>query len=950
MRKYEKLDFLSENREKQRSYYMTNNVQMLNGEWDFVFYKQDFDEGSADGHTAKIPVPSCWQMQGYENPNYANVAYPHPVDPPYVPTKNPMGIYSREFIITDTNRDIYVVFEGVSSCIELFINGKYVGFSQGSHLQAEFYITPYVKEGKNIICAKVRKWCVGSYLEDQDFFRFNGIFRDVYLLSRPKGHIRDIDIRTVGSKINVDFDGSAKIRLYDAENALLYEENAQNHAEISVENPHLWNAESPYLYTVEFVYKDEVIKLKIGFVEYSTGKNNEFLVNGVSVKLKGVNHHDTDPNKGWTMSNDDILRDLKLMKKLNINCIRTSHYPPTPQFLEMCDEMGFYVMLETDLETHGFFMRNTGEYAYDCLNNSEWPCNNPEWENAFLERIERAYDRDKNHTCIFSWSMGNESGYGENHRLMLEWTKKKDPRRLTHYEGASRMSEETDCKGTAFEGCELNADLYSNMYPEIESVKKRLEDKAFKQPYFLCEYSHAMGNGPGDTGEYMELMYTYPNFIGGCIWEWADHTVIENGAPRYGGDFKGEKTYDGNFCCDGMVMHDRALKAGSLEIKAVYQYMDCSLVKNTLIVKNLYDFTNLSEYTFEYVIKADGRVLSSEKMKLDVLPKEETTIELHLPDSCRLGAYIHCRLYDKAGECVAQKQLKINAVQESYSFENEKPEITEDDKTVTFFGNGFKYIFSKNIGTFVSMVKNGEEQLLSPIEISAWRAPIDNERKIRQKWGWYNVWEGENLNRTFTNIYECSRKENTVTVTAALAGVSRKPYFRYNLKYTVNKDGVIMVQLSGKVRDNCMWLPRLGFEIKTPYNKDRFKYYGMGPQENYCDMCRHTMTDYHESSADNEYVPYIMPQEHGNHTHVKELLMEGGLEFFTNSEFEINVSHYNSDILTEAMHTDELKKDDATNIRIDYKNSGIGSASCGPDLLPKYRLDEKDIEFSFFIK
>ena len=421
MNKYEDLNCTSENREPQRAYYIPQDgCTMLNGEWDFKYYDCDYEESYVGKEWQKIDVPSCWQLKGYGNPNYANVAYPYPYDIPNIPNDNPLGVYRREFEIENTDRDTYIVFEGVSSCLELFINGQYVGYSQGSHLQAEFDISDYVTKGNNTIVAKVRKGCVGSYLEDQDFFRFIGIFSDVYLLSRPKGHIRDIKITTDANCIDVSFDGTALVSLLDADGKLLDKKSAQSSASFTVENPVQWNAEKPYLYELLFEYEDEVISQKVGFVSYSIGKDYEFLVNGVEVMLKGVNHHDTHPTNGWCMTDEELMNDLLLMKKLNINTVRTSHYPPTPKFLEMCDELGFYVILETDLETHGACNREAVGGNYDFLNNPEWPCANPLWRDAFVERMERAYNRDKNHCSIFAWSTGNESGHGDNHLAMVE--------------------------------------------------------------------------------------------------------------------------------------------------------------------------------------------------------------------------------------------------------------------------------------------------------------------------------------------------------------------------------------------------------------------------------------------------------------------------------------------------------------------------------------------------
>ena len=951
MRKYENIECISENREAQRSYYIPESgYVLLNGEWKFKFFEYDFEESYKEKEWERISVPSCWELSGYDNPNYANVAYPHPVNPPYIPTKNPMGVYERTFEIDDIERDIYIIFEGVASCLELYINNIYVGFSQGPHLQAEFDIGKFVKKGTNTVCVKVRKWCVGSYLEDQDFFRFHGIFRDVYILSRPKGHIKDIKITTEDNRIQINFDGSANIQLFDADKIPLSNVQAEKTAEFRVETPILWNAEKPYLYELVFTYKDEVIRQKIGFVKYEISEKGEFLVNGVPVKIKGVNHHDTHPEKGWTMSDEDIRKDLLLMKKLNINAIRTSHYPPTPKFLEMCDELGFYVMLETDLEIHGFINRLAGGTGFDCVENDEWPCSNPIWKDAFLDRMTRAYHRDKNHTSIFAWSVGNESGHGENHHEMLKWLRTQDTKRLLHSEDASRMAdfaEQYDNKTLEYAN---RVDIHSRMYPSIDEVKEKLNNPEFKMPYFLCEYSHAMGNGPGDVCDYWEELYHYPNFMGGCVWEWADHTVIVDGVPKYGGDFEGEMTQDGNFCCDGLVFHNREFKAGSLEVKKAYQGMECTLCGDELTIENRYDFTNLSEFVFKYEIKSDGQVIEEKTIKLDVEPHSKKTIKINLLSECRLGAYIDCFLYRNDEYCVAQNQIEIATKKESVSFSEDMASVTENADFIVFNGNDFEYVFSKNLGTFVSLKKNGEEQIVAPVKLSAYRAPTDNDRCIKQKWAWHNIWEAENLDRQFEFVYDCKLAGSTVSVSGALAGVSRTPFFTYTINYTVNSKGEIRIQLEGNVKENCVWLPRLGFEIKVPYEKDSFRYFGMGSQECYCDMCHGARVDWFESKADSEYVPYIMPQEHGNHTKTKILEIKNGLTFEAETEFDMNVSHYTVEMLDKAQHWDELQKDNATNIRIDYKNSGIGSGSCGPMLLEKYRLTEKDIKFVFYIR
>lgn len=957
MRFYEDLTHIKENRLPQRAYYIPENegaYMLLNGQWNFKYYDADYKEEKMIEKWDTIPVPSCWQLFGYEDPNYTNACYPYPIDMPYVPDENPMGIYMREFEIKSRENRHYIVFEGVSSNIELYVNDKYVGYSQGSHLQSEFDITDFVCVGTNKVLVKVRKWCSGSYLEDQDFFRYNGIFRDVYILSRPEGHIKDIKIVTEGNKIIVDFEGSAKISLYDDEN-LIGECNADKKAEFLVKNPTKWNAEKPYLYELVFEYKQEIITLSIGFVEYSVNEESAFCVNGVPVKLKGVNHHDTHPKTGWYMTDEDLMYDLLQMKKLNINTIRTSHYPPTAKFLNMCDELGFYVMLETDIETHGFTCRTSETSGYDTIENPEkWPGCRPEWKESYMERMIRAYERDKNHTSIFSWSTGNESGICEHHYAMIEYLRKTDSKRLVHCEDASRSS-------SKYPEFYSYPDIYSRMYPPIEkrrgaergdwaaaTIEEYALDTEKNLPYFLCEYSHAMGNGPGDVKDYWDVIYKYPKLIGGCIWEWADHTVLVDGVPKYGGDFH-ELTSDGNFCVDGLVFHDRSFKAGSLNAKAAYQYVRFELDGNKIKITNLYDFTNLNEYTFKYESVVDGEIIDYKYLTLEATPKKTAEVECVTVSECMLGAFVNCYLYDKTGYEVASAQLVMDA-QSGEIYKGDEVKVTETEHSFIAQGDNFRYTICKHTGKIVSIIKKGVEQLTSPVELTVMRAPTDNERKMYNKWYKYNRGWGEGFDKLFSKCYSCKSEGNSVTVEGALSAVGRNPFLKYNIVYSFYRDGSLKVNLNGDVREGCVWLPRLGFEFKTPYDNDRFMYFGRGDGECYQDMKHHTKVGFFESDADREYVNYIVPQEHGNHTETKLLEMHNGLRFESDTGFEFNVSHYSAEGLMKAMHIDELEKEDATIVRIDYKDSGMGSHSCGPELMEKYRLTEKQIRnFVFYV-
>ncbi len=944
MRIYEDFNTTSENREPQRAYYIPYDsiekalagdkntsayYRLLNGCWNFAYFKRDIDMPERITAWDTVTVPSCWQSLGYENPCYTNVNYPHPVDPPYVPDDNPCGVYSRSFDIDSSwsERETYIVFEGVSSCMFLYINDVYVGYTQGSHLQSEFNITKYIKTGENTITAKVLKWCVGSYLEDQDAFRFSGIFRDVYLLSREIGHIKDVNIKADTKTIDVD--------------ALDYEIYSDGIRIDNFDNPILWNDEHPHLYTVIVKGKTEFIPFYVGMREIAISKNGELLINGVSVLLKGVNHHDSHPRNGYYLSDEELLSDLTKMKELNINTVRTSHYPPTPEFLNMCDKMGFYVIDETDVETHGFITRTARHpFKFD-VDLPVWPCVNPDFKDMFMERMQRMVERDKNHPSVIMWSTGNESGYGVNQEYMIDWARHRDPSRLYHCEDASRRGDNS------------KVDIVSWMYPSLEFITEYAENPDNEKPFFLCEYAHAMGNGPGDVYDYMECFRKYPKLIGGCIWEWNDHTVIRDGVQLYGGDFD-EMITDGNFCCDGLVFADRSFKAGSLNAKYAYQNFNAELENNKIKIANYFNFTNLNENLLVFTLEIDGKETDKKELRVSVLPSDTTEIDIpfDIPDNCKLGAYINVKMYDNSGNEIGMKQLEIPCSTEKIIVGAENTNITEDDTRFYISGNGYRYIFNKHYGCLESMVKNNTELLDGLVKLTAWRAPTDNDRKIKKSWGYLDRdnWSGENINKQFSKVYACECMGNKIVVSGALSGVARMPFLKYTAEYEFFVNGEIKVSLHARQRDDLtVYLPRLGFEFASPVVNESFVYYGMGPGECYLDMHHHTMVGLYQSCAKNEYVNYVMPQEHGNHIKTKRLIMNNGLMFATDNSFEFNVSEYTSDTLTDAKHTDELVNSDRTNIRIDYKVSGIGSNSCGPELDAKYKLDEKNIDFEFYI-
>ena len=944
MRLYEKFDKTSENREPPRSYYIPYDTvekalkgnrtesayfSLLNGCWDFAFFERDIDVPEIITDWSKINVPSCWQANGYETPNYINLCYPFSVEPPYVPADNPCGVYRRNFEIeTDwIKRETYIVFDGVSSCMFLYVNGRYVGYTQGSHLTAEFNITDYIVCGTNSVEVRVLKWCLGSYMEDQDHFRYSGIFRDVYLLSREHGHIEDISIYADDKNIEVDVDD--------------YDIYFDGKIVTQLNNPILWTAETPNLYTVVVRGKTEYIPFRVGMRSVSISDKNELLINGTPVILKGVNHHDNHPEKGYCLNESEILNDLTLMKSLNINCVRTSHYPPSPVFLEYCDSLGLYVIDEADIETHGFISRYASQKYYFDVENDIWPCCDKRFTPLFLERLSRTVERDKNFSCIIMWSMQNESGYGMNQEIMIDWTRKRADGRLIHCEDASRKGDNT------------KVDVISQMYFSVDETEECAQNTANNKPFFLCEYSHAMGNGPGDVYDYMQLFRKYPNLIGGCIWEWADHVADVNGVFRYGGDF-GEKVSDVNYCCDGLVFADRKLKSGSLCTKYAYQNFDAVLCGGRIKITNLYDFINLSETLFTAELSVDGIITQRTDIAVSLQPKRSGLYDIpfDIPEECAFGVYLNIRQFSADKREIGMKQFKLPCIPKPLAVNKIPADAAKDGRFFVINGNGFCYKFDTHYGNICSFVKHGSELFAKPPTLSVWRAPTDNDRHVKKKWGMIkgDNWEGENLNIPCTNIHECFADGNTITVRGSLAGISRMPILNFETSYTFFAGGEIKVDVTANVReDTDIYLPRFGFEYTLLSDNDKFTYFGMGEQECYIDMCRHTKVGMYTSDAENQYVNYPMPQEHGNHIHAKYLSMGCGITFVSDGEFEFNVSQYTSDALTRAMHTDELVKNGFTNVRIDAAVSGIGSGSCGPQLMEKYRLDRKNIEYSFYI-
>lgn len=940
----------------------------LNGDWGFLYFDRLFDVEeavfSADFEFEDtIPVPANWQLHGYDVPQYTNVEYPIPVDAPFVPDDNPAGVYGRNFTIPAgwDGRQVYLRFEGVAPCLLVYVNGQEVGYSQGSHLPSEFDITPYVSIGDNRLTVLVAKWCDGTYLEDQDFYRLSGIFRDVYLLSRPKSHIwdfflhTDLDAGYRNATVTVDYEtiGDAPVQM-----ELLSPDGQTYTADgnvFRISDAMLWTAETPNLYTLLISCGGEWICEKFGIRKVEVSPKGELLINGVSVKLKGVNRHDMHPDYGYYTPIELLEQELKAMRQLNINTIRTSHYPNTPEFYKLCDKYGFYVVDETDIENHGYATCRGGN-LYQPFDNF-WPCQNKMFRESYVERARRMVERDKNRACVFMWSLGNESGYGENHIRMSEWIRSRDNSRLIHFEGANLV------------GNPDTVDVVSYMYPRLTDLENWAAD-ADMRPVFLCEYCHAMGNGPGDMRDYWELIDRYPKLIGGCIWEWADHSVKRDGRYTYGGDF-GETPHDGNFCVDGLVFPDRSFKAGSKNAKAVYQYIRAQyLGDGNVQVENRHNFIDLKRYRMVATLVCDAEESVIGQFDLTAAPgaSETVAVPVALPASCRYGAYLNLSFqlkepawYADAGYEVAfhQMELPVSCVREPAAADGNLI-VTETKEHITVEGTAFSCAFHKLYGYMDSLKKDGKELLTARAKHSVWRAPTDNDRRMKLQWGSYdgNYRDNEGMNLGYTacrgiRITHKTAEQVVIEADTAVVTNAKAPLVTVHTVYTITPDGKIVHDIRAKVRNEAPYLPRFGMEYFFAPGMEQFSYFGMGPEENYQDMNAHARMGWFASSVTEQYVPYIMPQEHGNHTNVKTAKLSDGTQAavqVTGDKLEMCASHFTAQDLDTAQHDWELSPRAETVLRIDYRVSGIGSNSCGPELLEKYRLSEKELAYTFVMQ
>lgn len=981
----------NENREKQTAHFIpydklnkalrgvyatSGNYCLLNGNWKFRFYENAYDvpqnivelSNNADDWD-DLDVPSCWQMKGYDRPHYINACYPIPANPPFVPNNNPAGIYTKCFTVPNTfsDKDVFITFEGVASFFYLWANGKYVGMSKGAHLQSRFNVTNFIENGKLHLTVMVLKWSDVTYLEDQDCFRQTGIFRDVYLLARDKACIKDVNIQTELNNdykngkiiVNAEADNDFSVSLYDANNNLL--ETKSGNAVFSLENVNKWTAETPYLYTVVLESGSEYIPLKVGVRTVEISDKKELLINGVAVKLFGVNRHDTHPDLGYYVPHEHMIADLMQMKRHNINCIRTSHYPNSPIFLEFCDKYGFYVVDEADLEAHGTRVDNNMHH--------EMLRDNPDWTKAFVDRVERTYQRDKNHSSVIIWSIGNEACMGKNHEECLKYYHEHDNSRLVHYEGTHQA------EGYEEQGDDTPlVDIFSRMYFSNERALPLLEGEKADRPYYLCEFCHSMGVGPGDLKIYLDQIEEYPNFIGGCVWEWADHSIRqydENGNDFfvYGG-YWGDTPNDANFCCDGLNDPDRKAHTGLKDyknlIKPIY-VKSFDEANKTITLYNRNSFINGEDIALIYTVKRDGETYLQKRVDDIVLaPKTERNIvlEYSLPECDNAEYYINFSFiqksdtaWEKTGYEIGFDEFKLDAVQFSapeYFPACDVISVNDGYPVISICGRDFEYKFNKACGFFESIKLGGIEMLAEMSDLCIWRAPIDNDRWIKANWRMFNI------DKAFSVCMGCdivSAENDSITISAKIAhsGVSVTPNIKGVINYTVYADGEIKTDISvDTCNDMNSYLPRFGMKFKMPAGNEKVQYLGMGPDENYRDMIHNARIGRYTASVDELYTEYVKPQASGNHTDTKWLacydISGRGLLFKADDKFEFTVSHFSIENMDKADYVSDLIKEKETYINIDYKQAGVGSNSCGPELAEVYKINEEHIDFTFRIK
>ena len=1000
-RYYENLNVLHENTMPARAYYIpaskrmdnlmehreeSDRMQLLNGTWKFQYYNSIYDIQESffekDYDTEKfdeIQVPSVWQMKGYDTHQYTNIRYPFTFDPPYVPQDIPCGAYAHTFVYhKDENAPkAFLNFEGVDSCFYVWINGSYVGYSQVSHMTSEFDITDLLQDGENTIAVLVMKWCDGSYLEDQDKFRMSGIFRDVYILKRPEQAISDYYIKTkiedllATVELDVKFYSSAnvKISIEDKNGAVVAVGSIAEEgiAVLEIASPELWNTENPYLYKLILETENEVIVDHIALRKIEI-KDQVIYLNGQKIKFRGVNRHDSDPVTGFTISVEQLTTDLTLMKQHNFNAIRSSHYPNSPFFYEMCDKYGFMVIDEADIEAHGPFMLYRKEDT-DYNRFKRWNekiADDPAWEAAIVDRVKLMVERDKNRFCIVMWSMGNESAYGCNFEKALAWTKKFDPDRITQYESARYRNYDEIYDYS-------NLDVYSRMYPALSEIQEYL-DKDGSKPFLLVEYCHSMGNGPGDFEDYFQMIQDNDKMCGGFVWEWCDHAIAhgtaENGKTiyAYGGDH-GEEIHDGNFCMDGLVYPDRTVHTGLLEYKNVYRpvrVVSYDKESGELVLHNYMDFDDLKDYVkISYELTQDGLVISKGKLaEVSVAPHSEgkTNLKVNVQENgkCYLKLIYHLKkemplleenhilgfdeieVSQKDAKCqLAEKWLEKTAT-------DSELQVNEDDTQIHIKGREFAYTIDRRTALFTEMKFAGREYLNHPMELNIWRAPTDNDMYIKAEW------KKAHYDKAYTRAYttEVVQGKHGVKIVshASVVAETVQKILDVTITWKIDASGKIDADIEAAKDGEFPDLPRFGVRMFLDKKLSDARYFGMGPQESYRDKHQASSHGLYRANVRDLHEDYIRPQENGSHYDCGYVELNNsryGMAAFSESTFSFNASYYTQEELEKKTHNYELAESDSVVLCVDYALNGIGSNSCGPVVLDQYRFNDVLFRFQF---
>lgn len=963
----------------------THAFKNLNGVWKFMFldapeyspegfFNSDFDVTKMDD----ITVPGNWQLQGYGKMHYSDLWYNFPINPPYVPTENPTGIYKRTFFVEESYRDkkIIIRFCGVDSAYHLWINGKEVGYSKVARNESEFDITDLIRVGEeNDVTVRVYQWSDGTYLEDQDMWWESGIFRDVELIGVPKDGINDYKViadlddeykngifkveaflRTI-KEVNVTFE------LVDAgENTVFTKTVVAKEGKACIDevitNVNHWTAETPYLYKLFMTVEDdgqivEVIPQNVGFRNIKLN-GETFLVNGVDIKFKGVNRHDYSPQNGRVVSREEIEKDIILMKQFNINAIRTSHYPNSYYLYDLCDEYGMYLIAETDLECHGFEL--TGDY--------KWITDDPSWELAYVSRMTRMIERDKNHPAIIFWSLGNESAFGCNFRKMTDVAHEMDPTRLVHYEGDFDVE---------------SADVYSTMYTWIENPKKPYLMKDIieksKKPHIHCEYCHAMGNGPGNLKDYQDLVYAHDKLQGGFVWEWFDHGIesfTESGEKyyRYGGDF-GDDPSNKDFCIDGLIMPDRTPSPGLYEYKKVIEPITTTAVdiqKGIINLLSRYDFANLDRFNLVYKVMEDDVILQTGFMavpSIEARANRDITLPYDLSAiKVKPGAHYYVNIsyqlredtsYASSGHELATAQFELPLYKEGIMV---RPEgilnVKKEHTTLHVKGANFSLDFNLVNGNLMNIVRDGMQVLSKGPRLTLWRAPISNDMEIIDKLK--KVYFLHLEHEVVMNIdYHMEGNILKVEVDTINSTTNSAWHFKTKYVYTVYPSGDVLIDVegtpSGRVDLAPDMLPRIGVSIHLDKSMEHVRYFGMGPGENYADSKEAAQMGLYANTVDGLFTNYVIPQENGNHMGCKWVSMTNdrgmGLLASTEGDFNFSASWYEDKDLDDAKHTCDLVKRDYIVFNVDYKQNALGTNSCGQWQLDKYRAKFEDFKLSF---